>query len=108
MTEFYIFRQRILLTFRGLLQAAGIIRPSVEPSVSVKSFHIRRKMCGFLPPNEVTSIVQVSFRNGPYGKSWKGCLDGTALMATNDTVRTCMYARHFRMYMYVYVHLWLL
>ena len=32
-----------MITFRGSLQAAAFIRPSVEPSVFVKSLHICRK-----------------------------------------------------------------
>ena len=36
----------ILLTFRGSLQAAALIRPSVEPPVFVKSLHIL-KNCDF-------------------------------------------------------------
>ena len=40
MAEFYIFKKK---GFRILLQAAALIRPSVEPSVFVKRPHIHRK-----------------------------------------------------------------
>ena len=43
MPEIIYFRQRILPTFRDLLQAAALIRPSDETSVFVKSLHIQRK-----------------------------------------------------------------
>ena len=39
----FIFSTKDLLTTRGLLQAAALIRPSVQLSVFVKSLHIHRK-----------------------------------------------------------------
>ena len=55
--------------FRGVLQAAALTRSSVEPSVFVKSLHIRRKLVFYLdsPPNDVTKGTHDNFQNGPLG-----------------------------------------
>lgn len=48
----------VMLTFRGLLQAAALLRFSVEPSVFVKSLHIRRELLfSTCTQNDVTSIA---------------------------------------------------
>ena len=67
MPEFYIFDKR------GLLQAAAFIRPSVEPSVFVKSLHIH---C-FLPALSSMSIKSDSFRNGPFPRRSKSPVPAT-------------------------------
>ena len=55
--------------------AAALIRPSVEPSVFVKSLHSHIKLLGFFylhcPPNDIISIARDSLQSGPFAHTRK-------------------------------------